>query len=62
MASLAENPILIDDEDDKEKFSPLPWTSVSEKPVRLLCWRDVVTSEQEKKMFLIFFGKVILIE
>ena len=45
MGVSVENPILLDDEKDKEKSSP-PITAVSERPNQPLCCSEVVHLEQ----------------
>ena len=48
MGSITENPILVDEEPDKEEsLPPHQTTAVSEKPTETLCLREVAQLEHE---------------
>ena len=61
MGSLTENPILIDEEEDKENCLPLPeQLQCLRDQTNPLCWWKVAHSEQELKMFPIMFIEICL--
>ena len=56
--SVTENPILIDEEQDKENAQPLEATPVSERTTHPMWWRKVVPLEQELRIFSIMFTEI----
>ena len=58
--SLAENPVLIDEDQDKDYSPLLPRTPVAGKPKHPLCCRKVTHLEQEWRMILIMCIEICL--
>ena len=55
MKGSVENPIVLDEEEDKENSAPTTTTAVSECPTEPQDYWEVVLLEQEKKMYPIMF-------